>query len=299
MENIINQASQFIIKNLFTILTVLFIPFLIAYIEKEYWSPLAKKKDIWRRFILEDSFIKRCINTYQDIDSKTETPLISIYIVTLALTIYLICQLIISVLLSIIVEVRVIPFINAYSTMGSQPTNYIFLFSLIIITIFTAPLLFYSSWIKKAQQSINSKNYKEPYSDVKALHFICFLLSVTYFLFLLTFITSSEEESYLFASFLIIPFFMFANVRSHKKIATSDVKNIINDMYSLRFPYIQISTLGGEHYIGQLRNIFDNESIRLVCHKNETIILWDAVATITELNEPKEPQKQLSYFKNN
>jgi hypothetical protein len=296
MDDVLNQISQFIIKNLFTIFTILLIPLLISYIEKEYWSPLAKKKDIWKKFIIEDSFIKKCIKAYQNLDKKSDLSLSMIYFLTLLLTINLVAQLIIYIFLVIIVESKIIPLLRTYSIIDAQPTNHIYILSLILITIFTIPLLIYSSWMKKTQESIEKNNYEKTYSDIKTLHYICFLLSLFYIPLIISFVSTKQAESYFFLTLLVIPLFMFSNVISYKKSATMEVKNIINEMYSPRFPYIRISTMGAEHYDGKLKNIFDNESVRLICHKNETIILWDAIATISELNEPDEPQTQLLDF---
>lgn len=296
MDDVLDQISQFIIKNLFTIITILLIPLLLSYIEKEYWSPLAKKKDIWKKFIIEDSFIKKCIKAYQDLDRKSDLSLSIIYLLTLLLIINLVAQLIIYIFLVILVESTVIPLLKIYSVIDAHPTNHIYFLSLILITIFTIPLLIYPSWMKKTQESIEKSNYEKIYPDVKTLHYICFLLSIFYIPLVISFALANQAEKYFFLIFLVIPFFVYSNVLSYKKSATTEVKSIINEMYSHRFPYIRISTMGAEHYDGKLKNIFDNESVRLICHKNETIILWDAVATISELNEPDDSQTQLLDF---
>lgn len=302
MDSILDQLVQLVLKNLFAIftlfLTVLVFPLFISYIQKEYWSPLARKKNIWRQFIIRDSFIKKCVDTYQKVERKSEVPYDIILLIPMLLSIYFLCQMTIYVLLMILVEARLIPLLKIYSVASSQPYDYVFyIVSLFIIFVFTIPLIVYSSWMKSTRDGINLKNYEHSYSDIKVLYYICFLLAVFYSLFIVTFIASRNAESFFFALLLTIPIFMLVNTLSYKKSSTMKIKNIINSIYSARFPCVIISTVGAEHYDGKLINIFDNESIRLIHRKNEIIILWDAVATIMELKQIEGKQKQISSFK--
>ena len=78
--------------------------------------------------------------------------------------------------------------------------------------------------------------------------------------------------------------------------STKKVKEVVNDNFSRRFPFLDVSTMGAEHHFGILKNIFDDDAIILIQDGVETLILWDSVASVTEMENKDEEQKRLSDF---
>jgi hypothetical protein len=98
----------------------------------------------------------------------------------------------------------------------------------------------------------------------------------------------------MYVSILALPLAVSYIVYSYKKMTTDKIRNITNNGYSRHFPILDISTVGCEHFIGKLVNVFDDKAIRLLIKNKEVIILWDAVATIMEAEEGI--QKEISDF---
>lgn len=284
---------QVIEKNIIPLFTVLFVPLMIKYIEKEYLSERAKKRNVWKNFLAENKDIRKCFATYSKIEMDTDISSKTFIAITFSLTIYFISELIISFLVVYYADFWLIPTTCTFFQVKNQ------LILMLIVTlmfILSTPLIFYSEWMKTALKDMDLKNYEKKYSNIKTLRFMCLLLSLVQFLFITSFIVIGNEETYIYAIILAIPSLTFFNSISYKISATLKLKNIINHIYFRHFPIIEISTMGAEHHTGKLKNIFDHESIRLVNHKNETIVLWDAVASITESKETEKAQKEISYF---
>lgn len=75
------------------------------------------------------------------------------------------------------------------------------------------------------------------------------------------------------------------------------VKNTVNKEFSRKFPYIEVSTVGAEKFTGKIKNVFDNEAIRVIDNDIEISIMWEAVASLKETKiRDKDKQKHLDDF---
>ncbi|WP_407356403.1 hypothetical protein [Methanolobus sp. WCC5] len=271
------------------ILSAIFFPLIKYYVETKYWSTLAKKKNIWNKFISKNKYINKAFDSYQKAEKDTLISLLNVILIPLLLFIYFIFQILIYFLLLNYVEKQF------FSSQSLELITYFL--SIILFFIFALPLMFFSSLTEKIQRDLTINNHRKSLSKIKILLFIIYMTAVFYLFFIAIVIVNTEENAFYFGLFTLIPLFFVVFAYSSRKSTTMRIKNILNNKYSSLYPCIKISTVGGEIHTGKLNNIFDDESIRIINHKrNEVIILWDAVATITELKEIEEEQKQLTYF---
>ncbi|WP_321430514.1 hypothetical protein [uncultured Methanolobus sp.] len=212
---------QYLHENAALILTVLLIPLAIRYIEKEYWSNLAKKRNVWNSFITKNKNIRNCFNKHANVEEITDIGSFTSSITWLILFIYLGFEIItLEKILNWIVTTNNLPEGQDIETV-----------KMIIVFILSTPLFFFYRLMDNNLNGMNENNYQKKYSHIKILYGVCILFSGIQILFILV---SLKEEIPAIMGLTIIASIAIATY-STRKSASSKLKYIINDIYPCVF----------------------------------------------------------------
>ena len=281
------------------LLSLLIIPLVLKYIEKKYWSVFAEKKNVWKQYIGKNRYIKECYSEWYKIDNESDFQSRYIFLVFTLISLFFLAEVAIIVSISMFVYWWIVPILiehqlNNYYNLSSD--NVFLVTSLIIALLCTYLPVKLVSYIED-DIDVTENNIIEKYSAVKWYAYNSIMFSIIQFwVFLIIFIEGEERIRTFGLLALIIPLgICFISISCYTR-DKSQLKNCINEKFSRRYPILEITTMGAEHHIGKIKNIFKHESIILISNNIETIILWDAVATIKEFMPPNKYQKKLSDF---
>lgn len=290
-------------KTLIAILTLFLIPLILRYIENKYWSLLSQKKNVWKRFLYKNKSIRECFSNYENVENETYISIKFTIGISILFTIFFISLLVISQSTSLFVYGWIIPAVRTFPLMESYFPLFDTVYQNITLTInlvFTYFLLNYcSNEINNFKKMLNSENILQNYSNIKKLYYIAFFVSLIQFLIILSLFLETNNIFFKFTHAILIislciyfVYILGTFMQSSKK----RVKEVVNNNFSRRFPFLDVSTMGAEHHFGMLTNIFDDDAIILIQDGIETLILWDSVASVTEMEYKDEEQKRLSDF---
>ena len=290
-------------KILIPILPLFFVPLFLRYIENKYWSLLSQKKNVWKRFLYKNKSIRKCFTNYNDIESETYISIKFTIGISILFTIFFISIIVISISTSFFLYGWIIPVVSTFLLMEPSFTSFDNVYQYVALTInliFTYFLLNYcSNEINNFKEKLNQENILQNYSNIKKLYYIAFFVLLIQFLIILSLFLETNNTFLKFThaiSVIVLCVYFVSIPRIFMQSSTKKVKEVVNDNFSRRFPLLDVSTMGAEHYFGMLKNIFNDEAIILIQDGIETLILWDSVASVTEMDDKDEEQKRLSDF---
>ena len=233
-----------------------------------------------------------CLSKYIEIETKSDVSLMRFYLLLILGTFLLISEFVLIISVSYLTFVWIVPLfenfplINKYPISVDNVLQYVAFFIAILGAYFPFK---YSENIKSIGNKIQNNNILKLYSEAKWDYLGSVVFSFIQIFVLFPFFLEGDAI-YKLISFTILLVFALVMVNSinYKKSLTEKVKFIINNSFSEHFPHLKITTMGGEPHKGKIKNIFNHDSIVLVDNDTETVILWDAVASITEIKEKHE-----------
>ena len=290
-------------KMLIPILSLFLVPLFLRYIENKYWSLLSQKKNVWKRFLYKNKSIRKCFTNYNDIESETYISIKFTIGISILFTFFFISLIVISASTSLFLYGWIIPAVRTFLLMEPSFTSFDNVYQYVALTInliFTYFLLNYcSNEINNFKEKLNQENILQNYSNIKKLYYIAFFVLLIQFLIILSLFLETNNTFLKFThaiSVIVLCVYFVSIPRIFMQSSTKKVKEVVNDNFSRRFPLLDVSTMGAEHYFGMLKNIFNDEAIILIQDGIETLILWDSVASVTEMDNKDEEQKRLSDF---
>ncbi|MFY1110487.1 MAG: hypothetical protein AB3K77_02205 [Methanosarcinaceae archaeon] len=304
-NSVLNLFSNDLIKSL----SILLVPIAIKYFENKYFSEIAQKKNVWKKFIEKNPSINNCFSNYEKIEQISQVGLKFTYIIMFFSIFYFMIEFMLSVLASILVE-RWVPYIleNTLHLEMNQISSDTVFENVFFSIIFLSTLLPLSSSrkIKEYENKlkddelllIKSDELLSTYSKVKKLFYFSIFFSFVHLYFSANIFIEVTDNVILLSAIVFHSGTVYTSI-SNKQSYTTKVKDIVNKKYSRNFPILEISTVGAERFVGKLEDIFNYESVALDKNNIKTIILWNAVASIKEVgkNNPSEQKLLSDYFK--
>lgn len=303
MYNFYEILSSPTSKILIPILSLFFVSLFLKYIENKHWSLLSQKKNVWKRFLYKNKSIRKCFTNYDKIERETYISIKFTIGMTILLTFFFISLIVISISISFFLYGWIIPAVITFLLMEPSFNSFDNVYQYVALTInliCTYFLLNYcSNEINNFKEKLNQENISQNYSDIKKLYYIAFIMLLIQFLIIMSLFLETNNTFLKFTHVMIIIFSSIYFVyipRIFMQSSKKRVKEILNNDFSRRFPFLDVSTMGAEHHCGILKNIFDDEAIILIHDGVETLILWDSIASVTEIKNKDEEQKRLSDF---
>lgn len=296
MEDLTTVLYENVVKYLIPVFSLLLIPVFIKYIEKERWSLLAKKKNVWKDFIVKNRSIDECLSKYSKIEREGDVSLKLFYLLLILSSIFFFIEIVIVVSLSSFISGKMMRIQDNSLIFYSSSVTFQFIF-LILVALFNIVPLWYSEKIRKITNDLRNNISIGKYFELMWYYYVVLMFSLIQILMTVSVLIDIVSQFKIFAfAVLLIPIYAVGYSALNKQTFKRKTKKIINNEFSKRFPILKITTMGADSHIGRLKDVFNHESIILINGGIETIILWDAVASITEVKETDEEQKQLSYF---
>ena len=95
------EPTNSVLLNLFSndlvrSLSILLVPIAIKYFENKYFSEIAQKKNVWKKFIEKNPSINNCFSNYEKIERISQVGLKFTYIIVFFSTLFFIIEFILS-----------------------------------------------------------------------------------------------------------------------------------------------------------------------------------------------------------
>lgn len=283
-----------------TLLLFLLIPLVVEYFKNNYFSNLAQKKNVWLNFIQKNQEIKDCIFKYNKVEKDTRPnywiPYVCLFGSLLVLLIFFFSTFILTnSLYGYVSEISSLIPVNMKFQADSQMVFFEYSFPFFLFFILVIPGR-ETVKIGDLAQNLSDGEVISKYSSVKwrTSAIISFLLVV--FAFSINLLTQ-DKTYFWYIVIILICLYIFYRLLANNRMYQERVKNTVNKEFSRKFPYIEVSTVGAEKFTGKIKNVFDNEAIRVIDNDIEISIMWEAVASLKETKiRDKDKQKHLDDF---
>jgi hypothetical protein len=289
MSDILESISAFVANPLiYAIIVFLIVPALMRYYENHYFSEIAQKKSIWINFIQKNQHIQKCISNYSDLEKKADLIDKFSYFVMFKSIILLIILILVSATFSTLLNKYVL------IQLHDNPSNSNSILS--ILFIFVSLFLLHRLKINNEKSmKINETDIISNYPTIQKEYNAIIIYSAIFAYFGTPFFL--QNWSYIFLTSILTNSIVVYSALHWKQKYAMKAKNTVNNSFKRNFPELEISTIGAEKLSGQLKNVFDHDSITLINNDIETKILWSAVASLKETKTRyKESQKSLDDF---
>lgn len=258
-----------------TLVLFLLIPILMKYYETKYLSDFAQKKNVWLNFIQKNRHIQDCFSKYNQIEKESQPTYLFNYMILIFSTFLFILLLLIVFSIALILYAT----INSIVPLSLDYFSHI-LFASVLISI---PIILgqISNEIYEQATELCDEDILSKYSSVQKKYHFIFISSLVFSFFEITLFFQNTSHIYYAIGSILFGILVYGLI-SNKRFYTQKVKNCVNKDFNRNFPFLEISTVGAERFIGKLKNIYDHESITLIENDVEIKIMWSAVASLKE-----------------
>lgn len=285
-----------------TFILFLLIPIIMKYYETNYLSDFAQKKNVWLNFIQKNQHIQECFSKYDQIEKEAQPSVLFNYSILLTSVALFLIFLFIAFLTSFLLYGSVIKLLSMILYANIESKAYISLdyFSQTLFSIFflIIPIILSQQSRKIYEKATNPRDYDIllEYSSIQKRYHVILISSFVFSFFAISLFF--QNTSYIFYAVGTALFFIVVYKSIYdKRFYTRRVQNSVNNEFCRNFPYLEISTVGVEKFIGKLADIFDYEAITLSENDVEIKIMWSAVASLKETKSMyQEGQKHLNDF---
>jgi hypothetical protein len=267
------------------LVTPLIIKIISSLFDVHFFSRLAsnQKYKLWISILQSNDSINQCMTEYINLKKSSENQTEFIY-----LYLGLIAGIIFPVILSFIL------FLIGLRVGSVIEKDYLDFYSLSIsISILLVYTTMKISKLRKQVEVLHDNLSMFKKLDYMYTYCIYFLFSflvyvIIVFCFVAISLISMDNPSklhfililYINLLNLLIVVILFIVIKQHRAYFIAKTKEIVNQKYLLKYPYLIITTVGGAHLRGRLKDIFNSSYVVLVDEGSKKITLWNSIDSV-------------------